>query len=495
MYPNAYTDFYPSRIPSQGIEREARPAYGHPIGPNWLTIAESIYQSLDSRGINWTSIDPLAYANAGEAKPFCPLILSIGVKPHSLLYDDAVAATAVVKEILAKAGFPDIEVAFVESVVTRSVAAGPKLLSFDPLLDDVPELRKPFTAALGLSIAPLKYPHFEGTGSLFFRLSKDDNRTALLTCAHVARPPPVYPNTGMTHKDKSQHREEVIALGNMGYTNAVKAMMSTISNRLCSIDAWNDALDGLKDKGESPRVVEKRQEYVDLVAKVKKEIQHVNALQDERVIGFVLHAEKVEVSADPYGFTKDWALIELYDEKIDWANFKGNKVYVGGNLSIAEYGNPMFPWPADQANYQYPEDGLLQASSIVPADETRNPQNLDGIGEQCLLVVKHGLATGTTVGRIGSLESFTRTHDDHGIKQTSLALTVLAYDDRAHGKFSDPGDSGSIVLTREGRIVGLIIGGAGPSDETDIMYVTPYWWIEKEIKAKYPGCFLYQVVQ
>ena len=48
-YPNAYSDFYPSRTPcifksgpdwpvrkgpqAQGIEREARPVYGHAIGP------------------------------------------------------------------------------------------------------------------------------------------------------------------------------------------------------------------------------------------------------------------------------------------------------------------------------------------------------------------------------------------------------------------------------------------------------------------------------
>jgi hypothetical protein len=32
------------------------------------------------------------------------------------------------------------------------------------------------------------------------------------------------------------------------------------------------------------------------------------------------------------------------------------------------------------------------------------------------------------------------------------------------------------------------------SDETDITYLTPYWWIEKQVKAKFPGCFLYDVV-
>jgi len=154
----------------------------------------------------------------------------------------------------------------------------------------------------------------------------------------------------------------------------------------------------------------------------------------------------------------------------------------------------MFPQPADQANYQYPQDGLLQAYGVVLADEIYNPQHLDVHGEKCLLVVKNGLTTGTTVGRVNGLESFTRTYEEYGIEQTSIEIAVLAYD-KTRRKFSDPGDSGSIVLSRDGRIVGMLTGGAGPTGETDIAYLTPYWWIEKEIKAKYPGCFLYQVVE
>jgi len=180
-YAHAYSDFYGTGVacvyksgPSwlirkgpeaQGIVREVRPVYGHAIGSTWLSTGQLIYESLDSKGVTWTSIDPLAYANEGEPTPFCSFIVSIGVKPQSLLYDDAVAAADGVKGILAEAGFPDIEVAFVESTVTRSVAAGPKLLSFDPKLDDVLELRKPFSPILGLSIAPLTYPYFQGTGA------------------------------------------------------------------------------------------------------------------------------------------------------------------------------------------------------------------------------------------------------------------------------------------------------------------------------------------
>ncbi|PPQ95020.1 hypothetical protein CVT25_000483 [Psilocybe cyanescens] len=42
------------------------------------------------------------------------------------------------------------------SVVTRSVAAVPKFLSFNPILDNVPDLQNPFVTALGVSVAPFK---------------------------------------------------------------------------------------------------------------------------------------------------------------------------------------------------------------------------------------------------------------------------------------------------------------------------------------------------
>ncbi|KAH0551399.1 hypothetical protein GP486_007386 [Trichoglossum hirsutum] len=520
-YPNAYNDFYGSGTPCvfksgpdwhvpEGPEaqrniREARPVYRHAIGSTWLSIGKRIYQGLDSAGVRWTSINPLAYADVGKAVPFCSFILSIGVEPYSLSYDVAVTAAAFIKEILAGAGFPTIEVAFVESIVTRSVTARHKLLSFN-ILDDVPDLRKPFTAILGLSIAPLEYPHFEGTGALYFRLGKDEKRIAILTCAHVARPPPIYANTGMTRRNNSQAHEKFIALGSMGYSNAVDAMTDTISHLVGSIKKWNKLLARLGEpvEGENSKAIKKREEYLELVAKATNKIEEVNAIHDEvtkrrttyknRVIGFVLHSEKIEVSVEPHNFIKDWALIELYDDVIDWPTFKGNKVYIGGNPSNPDFGEIMFPQVVDRADYHDPEDDLLQAYGVVKDAEIRDPQQLDVHGEKCLLVVKNGLATGTTFGRTNGLESFTRVYRGHSIEHTSIEIAVLPYD-KKRGKFSHAGDSGSIVLTRDGRIVGILTGGAGLSDENDITYLTPYWWVEQQIKAKYPGCFLYEVVQ
>ena len=366
-YPNAYADFYGCNTPcvyktgpawyqrAQGIVREARPIYRHPIACIWLSVLTRITDALDSLKVQWTCINPLSYANAGEANLFCPFVISIGVKPESLIYSDAVAAAKAVQSILDDIGHPTIQVAFVESVVHRS-GAGPELLSWGTLLD-LPELRKPFTSCLGLAIAPHKHPHYEGTGALYYRLSKDDDRVALLTCAHVARPPPAYKNTGMTMEEgKSQAREGIIALGTGAYSNAIKAIMRVVEDQIDSIEIRNYALErlGAPVEGERDIITEKRES----VERAKKTIERANALHDkvtkdralpdQRVIGFVLHSEKIEVSTPPHNFTKDWALVELYRDMIDWDDFKGNKVFIGTSFpssSLSQFQLTMITLP------------------------------------------------------------------------------------------------------------------------------------------------------
>ncbi|KAI5895484.1 uncharacterized protein SCHCODRAFT_02460111, partial [Schizophyllum commune H4-8] len=83
-YPRAYTDFWGSGIPCvyktgslwpaltpayggcwrDRILREARPVYGHPISPTWLSTGRKICGVLDHHEIKWTSVDPLAWADA-----------------------------------------------------------------------------------------------------------------------------------------------------------------------------------------------------------------------------------------------------------------------------------------------------------------------------------------------------------------------------------------------------------------------------------------------
>ncbi|KAG5636344.1 hypothetical protein H0H81_008367 [Sphagnurus paluster] len=165
-------------------------------------------------------------------------------------------------------------------------------------------------------------------------------------------------------------------------------------------------------------------------------------------------------------------LIELYRDKMDWNTFPGNKVYVGSEFhtSPADLIHKMHPHLEGRSNFEYPYGEVLPVKGFAKHEEIRNPQQLDSNGEKCLIVLKNGKTTGPTFGRLSSLESF---------KDVA---------------FSTPGDSGSIAVDWKGRIVGLLVAGAGTTKETDVKYLTPYWWIEEQIKKVYPDTSLYEPV-
>ena len=225
--------------------------------------------------------------------------------------------------------------------MTRSVGS-PKLLPFNPPVDPIPEFRKPFTPTPGLFIVPLK----TGTPLRGHRhpLLPPQQRRRLRRPSHLC------PRRSLSSRVRQQRhvaqehrpaREEIVALGSMGYQNATNAMVVTIGGLARSVAVWNKAITRLGEfvDGEDPTVTKNCQENQREMEKATKAIENLNKLHDEvpkcrtnpdqRIIGFVLHAEPIVVSDRPYGFTGDWTFIQLCNEVIDWDTFPGNKVYVG----------------------------------------------------------------------------------------------------------------------------------------------------------------------
>ena len=112
-YPAAITDFYGCGVPcvyksgpawpvapGSKFRRAARPIYNHGIAPVWVETAWKIVAELDSLQVDWNTVDPLAYANRGEAALICDFVVSISVRPRSLTFQAAVAAALAVNVIL-----------------------------------------------------------------------------------------------------------------------------------------------------------------------------------------------------------------------------------------------------------------------------------------------------------------------------------------------------------------------------------------------------------
>jgi len=164
----------------------------------------------------------------------------------------------------------------------------------------------------------------------------------------------------------------------------------------------------------------------------------------------------------------------------------------GGNKTAVDWENFMFAQLHDRRHFHVPEDLLLPIKDYVRQAEFRDPQNYDFHNVKTLLAVKNGRTTDTTFGRVNGLESITRHYPEYGMEVKAVEIIVCGYDTKTgeNDQFSDDGDSGSIVVGRDGRIIGQLTGGAGPTTKTDKTYITPFYALKKEIEKVYPKAFV-----
>ncbi|KAI0322832.1 hypothetical protein OF83DRAFT_1161016 [Amylostereum chailletii] len=440
-YPGYLSDFH-------GLPSNLRYIYrtGH-AWRVWYDLGVSVYRSLGSVNVRWSTIDPVHFAEV-KGKPG-PLRLWIGVKPGTLSLEDAKKAAEGCKCILAS--FPDVEVAFRESFYKR-------LLKHVFTLDSTVDVRGPFTSALGLKTAPKTAPHHEGTGALYFCEESGSSEVLALTVRHVALPPPVL--TPQQHPVSARELEgacsRVLLLGTKAYDNAVKAILTKIGDQLILIDAWEDELRELGEAadGEALRKTKAREDLRALVEKAKKTIAELDefhgevtkhgSITNQRVLGYVLHAPPIFVGNGPQMFIEDWAIINIYCDKINW----DDRIVLGQGTGLLQ----------------------VKVKGFVSEREICQPQQRDGNGEECMIVLKNGSTIEVTFGRGTGLESF-----------TSMEFAVYSYGYKA-GPFWAPGDSGSIIVGGQRRIVALLSGGTGASGSTG------------RIQKVFPNCYLYPMV-
>jgi hypothetical protein len=287
--------------------------------------------------------DPVRFAEA-EKEPG-PLFLWVGVMPGTLSPDDAKDAAVRCKEILEEYEIIDVEIAFRESIFTRS--AGPQLLDYVPSFDPTADVRGPFTPALGLQIAPKAFPYFEGTGCLYLCEGGGSDRVFLLAARHVTLPPSEYPNDLYHRKNNKIPRREIIHLGSRAFQNALEAIMDKIGDDDIMIDSYKDELEGLGEaiEGEEAKTTTNSKAFEDRLVEAEASKASVYefhgsvtrfwSAESQRILGHVLYAPPISVGTGDKRFTEDWALVELNRGKFDWNVFRGNVIHLGTFRSIS----------------------------------------------------------------------------------------------------------------------------------------------------------------
>ena len=142
----------------------------------------------------------------------------------------------------------------------------------------------------------------------------------------------------------------------------------------------------------------------------------------------------------------------------------------------------MYPRDDGKPTFKYPDDRLLHLRDSLTEDLLRHPDIFDHDNEPCLLVIKNGATTGVTIGRATGIFSAVREYFPNGTHHTSHEWAICNYDNKS-GVFSACGDSGSVIVDGLGRIGGLLTGGAGRTESSDIAYATPWFWLFECIKA------------
>lgn len=323
--------------------KETRPVAGHAIEPVWRSLGEKIWNYLDSIEVMWTSIDPVHFTTAGEEPG--PVFLWIGVWPSTLTRSRAIQVAGVCLEILSSYAINDIDIAFRESIVTRS--AGPCLLG--NVSSDINSVQAndfaahvPFTPSLSLHIAPKKYPYMESNICLYLCKGGADGPLFALATRHGAFPPQHHSNDLYHRNNNSMPRHEILHHGQESFQKGLARIQGEIGRRDAMIEDFKKDLEGCGEAvdGEDTTITTLRGVHMYNVTTTKSsktvlEKLHADVtknwhVESQRVLGHVHYAPPISVvGTDNDRRTEDWSLIELDSKKIDRNHFRGNAMYIG----------------------------------------------------------------------------------------------------------------------------------------------------------------------
>ncbi|RPD58059.1 hypothetical protein L227DRAFT_655061 [Lentinus tigrinus ALCF2SS1-6] len=412
---------------AQPFRRRLHPIGDHPIVSSWDQILTDILEYLKGAGDTFNGILPLGFGNVREPTAFCPLVVAICVEPNTIGFEAAKTVASHVKtDILAGAGFGDVDVAIWELEMSFSGTAG--LTSLDPGLGD---------EAYRLAVRTVE----KEIGTLLEAIESEEKRMWGLQ-ARLDR--------------------------------GVEDMDGKIA---CSIE-------------DAERNIESAIGTIVPLIGLHDEVTKLMSIVDNRVIGRVLFADPIGVSSDGDGYTRDWAAIKMkpgasrddfqgnkvyIDDKLNNRKFLECMFPHAADRDGARYPDSGLM----QLHDVVPAHELTKFKHLNangdPALAVLKNGMMTGTTMGWLSQLD-SLVRRTDLTR-GSLDFWSR------------ELTIVPHE-AERGAFSEKGDSGSVVFDRGGRVVGMLTGGGGSATSTDVTFATPFCEIEKRIKEVLPDARL-----
>jgi hypothetical protein len=454
------------------------------VGPKLLDI-------LDQFNVKWHTIDVARIAYEDSDDNSCaPPVVWIAVELGTLSGNEGDTVAHQCQEVLVGFDLNDVEVCIRGS--KHHWEAAPTFEA--PASDVTAKLCMPFTSAIGFPLSTKVCPTTEGSLGLFFINGSDISTIYFLTARHVLFPPTTR-NANKLHDCKNTHRppHDVTIFSEKGINDHLKDIRIHIGEVGMPIKHHQSQIDRLERREDEVAVKECKKAQAE-IRKAQKGLEKLEKLYEDRfkfwhstqgrTIGFITLSPPIAFSVGSNQYMEDWAIGQVDTNKINIDTFCPNVLDLGFEFTPEKLNSLMYPIVdlENPPSFQYPEDRLLQIHGVVSDTELQNPSDKDENGNPCIIVLKRGKTTGLTVGCVNNLNSFVRTYWKDGTADTSMELPVFGHKSK-NEPFSEPGDSGSIVVDGKGHVIGIITGGVGFTTSSDVTYVAPAEFIFNQIRG------------
>ncbi|KAF4465762.1 hypothetical protein FALBO_7396 [Fusarium albosuccineum] len=487
------------------------PVGSHAIGKAWNDSTSSlrrlVLEALED--IDWSVIDilRLGYERqnqlTGEEYNH-PVTLLISIQKDSTTWGQGLWVVMQCHDILCFHDFLDIYCEMKESRFSRCMSPVAEERVTIPRLvgghiNPPVKVRGQLSEYLGVSIAAFDEPGREGTKCLYLGIkgSSDSgdagkwDKIVALTCRHVVFKEYAIEPEFIYRQDDVQSQRTIIQPGD----GTVAELEKDIRDGLKGIENVVKIIQSYKNKtdDEKRRQIEIHQGSIPALKLAQRDLAALKDLAT-RIFGHVLYAPEFSVGMTVRHGTRlrDWALIELHTGKHNTPLHKlSNDVLIGDEAAARSWVTAAreVEGLAAEVSVAFDQDShTAWLEGTIPEEEMRKPQEESrSLGDEAIMVAKHGRSSGFTVGLATRIMSLVREPMD-GITFISEEWCIVGQGRGSDGRrraFSEEGDSGSCVWDIKRRVGGMLTGGSGRKSNGafDTSYATPIEWLLDDIKA------------
>ncbi|KAG8718305.1 hypothetical protein FRC09_012863 [Ceratobasidium sp. 395] len=462
--------------------KTAEGVLGTPIVEVWDEVARLIVDLFKSTGVKYSALHPAFFSTLNEdmEKDMGPLVIWVATYPGTTSPEKARDVSPAVLSILVKHGIEGAVVEWIEGTVEPMI--GPPLMRTVENTNPTHDVRQPFTALHGMSIATEDSENEDATGtvSIYFHEGGDSDRVLATSCKHV-----FHADTRSDYKlgGSSDRKQQVPA-------RSIAAIKYKVGANVTEVVALTEDIERLekepqsKDEEEAAdkeeALVKKKVQLTDLtlvgtrLRNFFKEVTRDWTDIARRNVGYLDWAPSISIDVDDSSYTRDMGAFSLYAEKFA-ESFVGNVVNLGVKYTRHEL-NTIF-------GGRLPSDMKLRLRGAVKRQDLSNPIGVDEFGNARTIVGKDGSTTGLTWGNLVGVEAYLC--DKFGHESKELAIYNGSKTDRTN--FSSKGDSGAPIWNIKGEILGFLHSGMPKGLSNHVTYATPGWWYLEQLLKQYPN--------